>query len=116
MEDLSTHYVSWYDFFNFLNHPNDAYKVAANDLIRTRIAAHHIESVAAHHGYSQRQIFVNVIPIIIGAGSECITALEPYIQTNSVEAEHFLYHFKEVAVAQFQEPEYLELGRKTFAA
>lgn len=108
------HYVSWADFCTYLQTLPTHRRQHAEDLIRPYISAGDFEKFAHESGYSKSQIFVNVVPIIIGAGSECIGKIKSNITTDSVEAQHFLWHFQSVGMADFKNPNYQELQSDFF--
>jgi hypothetical protein len=81
---------------------------------REAIRADQFESWCAEHGYSERQIFVNLVPVLSAAGSACIGPLAEYIQPQSVEAEAFLDIFQNVQPADFSRQEYVELTSAVF--
>lgn len=108
------HFVSWLDYSRYLTQLPDRHRGATEDLIRAGIHADEFGQFALREGYSLAQIFINVIPIIIGAGTECIPTLAPHIHPESVEATYFLSHFQNVGIADFARPEYVELGAALF--
>lgn len=110
------HYVSWGDFCNLFDMPKNESRLRADarDLIRGRLSAEQFEEFAERDGVPVSRIFINIIPVIIGAGSEFLPHLKPHIRTNSTEAEHFLWHFEHVGTANFGQPEYLELTSAVF--
>lgn len=110
------HYASWGDFSTLLDMPRDQSRLRANarDLIRDRIFADEFERFSEVNAVPMHRLFINVIPIIIGAGSEFINQLRPHIQPHSTEAESFLWHFENVEQADFSKPEYLELSSSIF--
>ncbi|AZV79429.1 hypothetical protein EBB79_17140 [Parasedimentitalea marina] len=83
-------------------------------MIRDRISAEIIENFAAREGYEHDRIFVNMIPIIIGSGSEFINELKPHIHATTTEAEHFVFHFENVEQANFADPQFVELTSTVF--
>ncbi len=110
------HYASWGDFCVLLDMPRDQSRLRANarNLVRHRIEADGFERFADQDGVPIHRVFINMIPIIIGAGSEFITYLKPHIRAQSVEAEHFVSHFEHVEQANFSRPKYLELTSSVF--
>lgn len=110
------HYASWGDFSALLDMPRDQSRLRTNarELIRGRIFAGEFERFAEQDAVPRHRIFINTIPVIIGAGTEFIPQLKPHIQPHSTEAEHFLWHFENVEQADFSRPEYLELSSKVF--
>lgn len=110
------HYASWGDFCTLLDMPRDQSRLRANarNLIRDRLSAEAFEHFAAHDGVPANRVFINMVPVIIGAGSEFIHDLKTQIYPHSTEAEHFLWHFEHVEQAKFDQPEYLELTSTVF--
>ncbi len=110
------HYASWSDFCMLLNMPpcESRLRVGSRKLVRNRIHADEFEAFAAQNNAPISTIFINMIPIIIGAGSEFIGALGPYIHATTTEAKHFVFHFENVAQADFSQPEYCELSSAIF--
>lgn len=110
------HYASWSDFCLLLDMPSRESRLRAGsrELIRRRISADKFELFAAQSNAPASTLFVNMIPIIIGAGSEFIGALAPYIRPATTEAKHFVFHFEHVSQADFENPEYTELPSTIF--
>ena len=110
------HFVSWGDFTSLLDLPRDQSRIrnGTSELLRERLGAGRFEAFSEENGISRRRIFINVIPIIMGAGSEVIPHLKKYITVGSVEAEYFVGHFEEVGVADFTDPQYTELESSCF--
>jgi hypothetical protein len=110
------HYASWGDFCTLLQMPRDQsrLRVNAQELIRERLSADKFELFAENDGVPVGRIFVNMIPVVIGAGSEFLPDLKPHIHATSTEGEHFLWHFENVEQANFSEPKYLELTSSVF--
>ncbi|WP_310622402.1 hypothetical protein [Flexibacterium corallicola] len=110
------HYVSWGDFRELFEMPRQENRLRADagDLIRGKLSAEEFELFAERGRVSINRIFINMIPVIIGAGSEFVPHLQSYIQPQSTEAEHFLLHFQHVEQANFQKPEYIELSSAIF--
>lgn len=108
------HFVSWSDYCRYLTQLPDRHRGAAEGLIRAGVHADEFDQFAFSEGYSLAQVFINVIPIIIGAGTECIPTLAPHIHPESVEATYFLSHFQEVGIADFARAEYQELAAGLF--
>lgn len=110
------HHASWGDFCTLLDMPLNQSRLRSNarDLIRDRIGADEFENFAARDEVPVTRIFVNVIPVIIGAGSEFLPYLKAHIRPLSVEARHFVFHFEEVEQANFAEPQYTELTSSVF--
>ena len=110
------HYASWGDFCTLLDMPRNESRLRADTrgLIRDRLSAEEIERFAERDGVPVSRIFINMIPVIIGAGSEFLPHLQPHIRPQSTEAEHFLWHFEHVQQANFEQPEYLELTSAVF--
>ncbi len=113
---FTEHYASWSDFSFLLGMPNNSSRLreGSRELIRDRISADTFESFAADQGHQHEHIFINMIPIIIGSGSEFIAKLKPYIHLNSVDARYFLSHFETTAQANFSAPEYCEFPSSVF--
>lgn len=107
------HYVSWWDYSQYLASLDNQF-AASKDLIRYKLNAGEFETFATSEGYPSDVIFLNVVPVIIGAGSECIDAIAGKIDAKSTEAKHFIWHFREVEQANFSKPEYLELSNGVF--
>lgn len=110
------HYASWADFRVFLGMPNcdSRLRAGSKELIRNRISAEVFESFAVKDGVEHAQVFINMIPIIIGSGSEFIRELKPHIQPQTTEAKHFVFHFENVETADFTQPQYTELTSSIF--
>jgi len=110
------HYISWGDFCRLLDMPSGDSRLRAGSrgLIRDRISADVFESFAAREGVEHSRVFINIIPIIIGSGSEFIGELKPHIQAQTIEAKHFVFHFEKVETANFSRPEYTELTSTIF--
>jgi hypothetical protein len=107
------YYIAWADVMAVmqLEPQRFADSVAAG---RQAIRAEQFEGWCAEHGYSERQIFVNLVPVLAAAGSACIGALAKYIRPQSVEAEAFLDIFQNVEPADFSQQEYVELTSAVF--
>lgn len=110
------HYVSWSDFCLLLDMPSrdSRLRAGSRELIRNRIHADEFEGFAAQNDAPASTVFINMIPIIIGAGSEFIGALRPHIHARTTEAESFVFNFENVAQADFSKPEYCELPSSIF--
>jgi hypothetical protein len=110
---FGAYYVAWADILTVLALQAEryAYAVAAS---RDAIGAAKLEAWCAEHGYSEQQIFINLIPILAAAGTACIGSLVNYIRPQSVEAEAFLNIFQNVQPANFQEQHYAELTSAAF--
>ena len=110
---FAEYHISWSDVCLVLAAQNEKYaeSVAAG---RKAIGADEFEGWCAAHGYSEAQMFVNLIPILTAAGSACIGALVQYINPQSVEATAFLDLFQDVAPANFDKQSYLELTSAVF--
>jgi hypothetical protein len=107
------YYVAWSDILTVLALQAEKYadSVAAS---REAIRAEKLEAWCAEHGYSDQQIFINLIPILAAAGSACIGSLAKYIRPQSVEAEAFLNIFQNVEPADFDGQSYVELTSAVF--
>lgn len=110
------HYASWSDFCLLLDMPSRESRLRAGsrELIRDRISADEFEAFAAENDVPATTLFINTVPIIIGAGSEFIGALGPHIRPTTTESKHFVFHFENVAQADFTRPEYCELPSTIF--
>lgn len=110
------HYASWADFRSLLDMPSRASRLrdGSRELIRNRISADVFENFAAREGVEHERLFINMIPIIIGSGSEFIAELGPHINATTTEARHFVFHFENVEQANFAEPQYTELTSAIF--
>lgn len=110
------HYVSWADFCTLLDMPSGDSRLRAGsrELIRNRISANTFEDFADHEGVEHARVFINMIPIIIGSGSEFIRKLKPHVQLRTTEAKHFVFHFENVETANFTQPQYTELPSSIF--
>lgn len=110
------HFASWGDFSQLFDMPRDRSRLRADtkNLVRNRIAADQFEEFSRENGIPAERIFINTIPMIIGAGSEFIPHLKDQIVPGSVEARHFLWHFEKVSTANFGEPQYTELSSASF--
>ena len=93
---FAEYYVAWSDILAILDLQSEKYaeSVAAG---RQAIYADEFEGWCADHGYSESQIFVNLLPILAAACSSCVGSLADFIIAQSVEAEAFLHIFTEVA-------------------
>lgn len=107
------HYIAWADvrMALALQPAKFASSVAAG---REAIKADLFESWCGEHGYSERQMFVNLIPMLAAAGSACTAPLMRFIQPQSSEAEAFLNLFSTVEPADFSQQEYIELTSAAF--
>jgi hypothetical protein len=110
------HYASWSDFSILLDMPSQQSRLRAGsrELIRNRIHADEFEGFATQNNAPLSTIYINMIPIIIGAGSEFISALKPHIDPATTESEAFVFNFENVAQANFGNPEYAELPSALF--
>ncbi|KQB95087.1 hypothetical protein AL073_18200 [Loktanella sp. 1ANDIMAR09] len=72
------------------------------------------EAFAAQNNAPLSTVYINMIPIIIGTGSEFIGALRPHINAVTTESEAFVSNFENVAQANFSAPEYAELSSSLF--
>lgn len=110
------HYVSWGDFDMFLSLPptESRLREGTKDLVKSRIHASLFEEFAESNNVPIRSVFVNIVPIVIGAGSEFMPQLSNYIEPVTTEAKHFAWHFMNIEQADFQNPEFTELGSPLF--
>lgn len=110
---FADYYIAWADAVAVMALQPERYmaSVAAG---REAISADMFEKWCAEHGYSERQIFVNLIPILSAACSACTGALARYIEPQSVEAKAFLDIFQSVAPANFAQQDYVELTSAVF--
>lgn len=110
------HYASWSDYSALLDMPSQQSRLRAGsrELIRNRIHASMFEAFAAQNNAPLSTVYINMIPIIIGAGSEFIGALRPHINAVTTESEAFVSNFENVAQANFSAPEYAELSSSLF--
>lgn len=110
---FAEYYISWEDVLAAL--ALEAHKYTASVTAgREAIKAELFELWCAEHGYSQRQMFVNLIPVLSAAGSACIGPLAKFIEPQSVEAEAFLRIFQTVKPANFKQQSYVELTSAVF--
>lgn len=107
------YYIAWQDVLLVLELEPEKFaaSVAAG---RETLNANTFETWCKEHGYAERQMFVNIIPIISAAGSACTSAIAQYIQPQSVEAEAFLDIFQTVNPANFARQDYTELTSAVF--
>lgn len=107
------YHVAWSDVLAVLALEPKKYaaSVAAG---RDSIGAEIFEAWCAENGYSNDQIFINLIPILSAAGSACAEPLAKYIRPESVEGEAFLNIFQTVERADFDRQEYIELTSAVF--
>lgn len=110
---FAEHYISWSDILRVLDLQPEKY-AASITAGRDSIGAGIFEGWCAAHGYSQHQIFVNLIPILSAAGSACIGSLARFMKPESVEAEAFLNIFQTVQPADFDQQDYVELTSSLF--
>jgi len=110
---FAEYYIAWADVLIALGLEREKYaaSVAAG---RNAIKAEIFENWCAGHGYSTRQMFVNLIPVLSAAGSACIGPLARYIEPQSVEAEAFIKIFQTVESANFAQQDYVELTSAVF--
>jgi len=110
------HYASWSDFSMLLDMPakESRLRAGSRELIRDRIHAAKFENFAIQNEAPLSTVFINMIPIIIGAGSEFIGSLRPYIDQRSIETESAVLNFENVSQADFGNPEYIELPSTLF--
>lgn len=110
---FAEHYMAWQDILAVLALEKDKYRnsVAAG---REAIQADMFEAWCAEHGYSEYQMFLNVIPILSAAGSACISQIARYIDPQSLEARAFLDIFQNVEPANFAQQRYFELTSAAF--
>lgn len=110
---FAEYYVAWADVLIAMDLQPRRYaaSVAAG---REALRADEFERWCAEHGYSNHQIFVNLIPILSAAGSACTRPLREHIQPQSVEAEAFLNIFQNVEPADFSQQDYVELTSAVF--
>lgn len=110
---FAEHYVSWKDICLIFEAQSQKYP-ASVEAYRAGLSADEMEAWCKDHGYSERQIYVNLIPILAAAGSACTGAIANYITPESVEAEAFLNIFQNVQAADFTKISYSELTSKVF--
>lgn len=110
---FAEHYISWEDVTTAMDLEPERYKPSV-EAGREAICAEQFEEWCAEHGYVERQIFVNLIPILSAAGSASVVALRNYITPRSVEAEAFLNLFQTVQPADFSRQDYVELTSAAF--
>jgi hypothetical protein len=105
---FAEYFVAWADILAIHDVQPDKYaeSIAAG---RQAIHADMFESWSAEHGYSEPQIFVNLLPIIAAACTSCTGALADFIHPQSVESEAFLGIFTHVEKANFAEQSYNEI-------
>jgi hypothetical protein len=107
------YHVAWSDVLAALDRDADRYaaSIAAGHIA---IGAEKFEDWCEAHGYSEHQIFINLIPILSAAGSACVGSLVKYIRPQSVEADAFLNIFQNVQPANFHKQDYVELTSAVF--
>jgi|TARA_R100000501_G_C2630688_1_gene126171 hypothetical protein len=110
---FAEYYVSWADILMVFEAQKRKYAESV-ERYRAALNADEIEGWCREHEYSERQIFVNLLPIVSAAGSACTGAIAQYITPESVEAETFLDHFQTVQPADFSKPDYTELTSRLF--
>jgi hypothetical protein len=110
---FAEHYVAWSDILIVLALQPEIY-AASIAPGRDAIGAEKFETWCAAHGYSEHQIFINLIPILSAAGSACVGSLAKYIKPQSVEAEAFLNIFQTVEPPDFHRQDYVELTSAAF--
>lgn len=111
--NYSEYYVSWADVLAI--HAVQPIKYAASVAAGCdAIKANEFEVWCVGHGYSDEQIFVNLVPILAAACASCMGALKDFVTPQSVEAEAFLHIFTEVATAKFTDQSYCELPSAAF--
>ena len=90
------HYASWSDFSTLLDMPSQQSRLrtGSRELIRNRIHAEKFEGFAGQNSAPLSTVFINMIPIIIGAGSEFIGALKPHITASTTESEAFVFNLR----------------------
>jgi len=108
------YHISWSDFTEALAALPNAQRIQATALIRDAVCADDFENFARDEGYEPRTVFINSIPLIIGACSECVGAITGHIQPRSVEATFFLEHFQNLAGREFNEHDFTELTSAVF--
>lgn len=110
------HFASWSDFSMLLamETKQSRLRAGSRELIRNRIHADAFEGFAAENNAPLSTVYINMIPIIIGAGSEFIGALRPHITPDTTESKAFVSNFENVAQANFGNPEYVELSSSLF--
>jgi hypothetical protein len=110
---FAEHYISWSDILTILALQPEKYaaSIAAG---RDAIGAEKFETWCAANGYSDPQIFINLIPVLSAAGSAFSGSLAKYIRPQSVEAEAFLNIFQNVEPADFSQQDYVELTSAAF--
>jgi hypothetical protein len=89
-------------------------RLKAKALVLPYLNSEGFERFACEQGYALEDIFINVIPIVIGSGVELIQAITDHISPKSTEAKFFQYHFKNIGKANFKSPEYLQMSSGVF--
>lgn len=107
------YYVAWADVLAIHEIQPEKFRasVAAG---RQAIHADAFEAWCAEHGYSEPQIFVNLLPILAAACASCTPALKHMIHPQSIEADAFLKIFTQVESANFAEQSHCELISSAF--
>lgn len=107
------YYIAWADVIAIHNAQPKKYAdvIAAS---YQELHADEFEAWCEERGYSEAQIFVNLIPIIAAACSSCTSALKEFIEPQSGEAEAFLRIFTEVETANFDDHSHCELTSAVF--
>jgi len=110
---FASHFVAWSDILAILALQPPKYDGSVAEG-REAIGANQFESWCAEQGYTERQMFINLVPILAAAGSACTGALSGHIKVQSVEAEAFMNIFQNVSPASFAEQDYTELTSAVF--
>lgn len=103
------HYISWADINGYLlQHEANA------ALVRNFINAEAFERFATAEEFEESRIFINCIPLLFGAGCECVGHIAHRVEARSVESEAFLMLFNDIPFARFDDASYLELTSAIF--
>lgn len=110
---FADYFVAWQDVLTVLDEQYDKYPdsvIAGREAIGVTI----FEDWCSSQGYSDCQVFINLVPILAAACASCTGPLADYITPESIEAESFLMIFQEVGMAKFTEPDFAELTSAVF--
>lgn len=87
--------VKWIDISNYIK--SEKKGLAKYPNIENYLDINKVITDAQKHGFTENDIFINIIPFMMKAGNKLVTLSHQYIPTqlNSSEARTFLEHFKE---------------------
>ena len=100
--------ISWGDIDEMISLPRNKSRLrdGTRELVISYLAADIFESEAANQGIAKDQIFINFVPLVLNAGIAVHPYVKDHIAPDSVEANHFNWHFENIGAAITERHEY----------